>query len=127
MLVPYEQLVEATVALVRDADRRHQVAAAGFHAFAQRTPNEILPQLLADSKAPVLPSNAVIGSGKAYDPKMFNIDINDSWHPDIVANITDPVLFEREFPSSRFGAVRLQRRWFDTIRASHVLEHLAGH
>jgi SAM-dependent methyltransferase len=126
VLVPYDQLVDATEALVHDADHRHQLAAAGFQAFSQRTPKEILSQLLVDSRTPLVPSHAVIGSGKAYDPKKFNIDINDSWHPDIVADIADPALFDREIPSLRFGTVKLQRRWFDTIGASHVLEHLSG-
>jgi SAM-dependent methyltransferase len=125
VLAPYDQLVDATEALVRDAYRRDEVAAAGFRTFSQRTPKEALLQLLADSQTSILPGNAVIGSGKAYDPKKFNIDISNSWHPDIVADITDPALFDREFPSPRFGAVRLQRRWFDTIGASHVLEHLS--
>jgi len=53
VLVPYDQLVDATEALVRDADRRSRVAAAGFRAFTQRTPKEMLSQLLADSEAPV--------------------------------------------------------------------------
>jgi hypothetical protein len=81
--------------------------------------------MLAENHTPVLPDSAVIGSGKAYDPKKLNIDINDSWHPDIVADITDPALFDREFSSPRFGTMKLQRRWFGTIGASHVLEHLS--
>jgi hypothetical protein len=125
VLAPYDGLAEATEALVRDTSRCRELASIGFHTFVRRSAKDILPQLLAESDTPVLPSNAVIGSGKAYDPKVFNIDAKRDWHPDIVADITDPMLFEREFSSQRFGAVRLQRGWFDTIGASHVLAHLS--
>jgi SAM-dependent methyltransferase len=124
VFAPYDRLVDAAEALVRDPDRRREAAAAGFRMFARRTAKEILPQLLAESEAPVLPSRAVIGSGRGYDPNAVNIDANPTWHPDIIADITDPGLFEREFPSQRFGTVALQRGWFDTVEASHILEHL---
>ena len=69
-------------------------------------------------------SDALIGSGKMYDPKLLNIDIDERWHPDIVADIADRELFTREFSSRRFGTLQLQRGWFDSITASHVLEHI---
>jgi glycosyltransferase involved in cell wall biosynthesis len=47
VLVPYDGLVEATEALVRDASRRDQLMAIGYRKFAERTANEVLPQLLA--------------------------------------------------------------------------------
>ena len=65
-----------------------------------------------------------MGSGKSYDAGRFNIDLNEVWHPDIVADISDQALFEREFHSQRFGAVRLTKGWFDNVAGSHVLEHV---
>lgn len=124
VVVPYDHLIDATEALVRDAGRRCTIAVDGFETFSRRTPNELLPQLLAAGEGPMVPCNAIVGSGKAYDPAALNIDINDDWQPDIVADISDTQLFTREFPSRRFGKVRLQRGWFYTLRASHVLEHL---
>ena len=70
------------------------------------------------------PGDAMLGSGKMYDPRFFNIDIDERWHPDVVADIADPELFTREFPSRRFGTLRLHRGWFGSIAASHVLEHV---
>ena len=121
---PYEHPVETTEALVRDDDRRRAVAEAGFRAFSQRQPDTILRAALDWSLAPMPPGDAILGSGKMYDPRFFDIDINERWHPDLVADIADPELFSREFPSRQFGILRLQRRGFDSISASHVLEHV---
>jgi hypothetical protein len=121
---PYEQLVEVTEALARNPDRRSRVATAGLHAFRRRRPNTILHEALAWSATPRPPSDAAVGSGKLYDPNMFNIDNDKRWHPDIVADIADRELFAREYPSRRFGMLRLQRGWFDSITATHVLQHI---
>jgi SAM-dependent methyltransferase len=122
--VPYEEIVDATEAVVRDFDRREKLARAGFQIFSQRRASDILGDALAWSGLPRPSGDAVIGSGKMYNPRMLNIDIDDRWHPDIVADIADTTLFEREFNSRRFGACRLQRGWFDNLIASHVLEHV---
>lgn len=122
--VPYDALVDATEALVRDSDRREQLAKEGFRAFSQRRASAILRDALAWSDLPRLPSDAVVGSGKMYDPRLLNIDSDDRWHPDIVADIADPDLFARDFISRRFGAVRMQQGWFDSLTATHVLEHV---
>lgn len=121
---PYEHLVDVTESLVHDPDRCCAVALAGFRAFSRRHPNIILREALAWSEISRPPSDALIGSGKMYDPKLFNIDIDERRHPDIVADIADHDLFTREFSSRRFGVLRLQRGWFDSIFASHVLEHV---
>ena len=123
--VPYEQLVEATIDLVRDPQKRRNLSTAAFQAFSQRRARDLLAKALAWSEEPRLPSEALIGSGKSFDPRMLNVDINEQWHPDIVADIADPELFEREFISRRFGPVRLQRGWFDSLTASHLLEHVS--
>ena len=122
--VPYENLVDATEALIHDPARRETLARAGFEAISQRRATNILRDALAWSDLPRLPSDAIIGSGRMYDPQSLNIDLDDRWHPDIVADISDPKLFETEFVSHRFGTVRLQRGWFDNVTASHVLEHV---
>lgn len=118
----YENLVDATEALVNDPDRRHKVAAAGFEAFSQRRAKKILPEALAWSDLPRLPGDMVIGSGKMYDPNLLNIDISDQWNPDIVADISDPELLTREFISTRFGDVRFRSELFSCILASNALE-----
>jgi SAM-dependent methyltransferase len=124
ILAPYERLADAVEELVRDDARRERVAAAGHDALVRRRPREILMGALAESEGAVLPSAAVVGSGKSYDHTMVNIDFDVRWQPDIVADITDSGLFEREFNSAKYGLVRLVRGWFDTIVVSHVLEHL---
>jgi SAM-dependent methyltransferase len=121
---PYERLADVTEALVHDHNRRSAVANEGFRIFSERLPKTFLREALDWSDAPKPPSDAVVGSGKMYNPRLFNIDWDERWHPDIVADIADPELFTRKFPSSRFGAMQLQRGWFDSITASHVLEHV---
>jgi SAM-dependent methyltransferase len=120
---PYEGLVDATEALVHDPERCATLAKTGFCAFSSRSSN-ILGEALAWSDQRRIPAHAVIGSGKLYDPNLLNIDNDARWHPDVVADISDRALFEREFTSHRFGMLRLQRGWFDSIVTSHVLEHI---
>jgi SAM-dependent methyltransferase len=124
MMAPYERLADAVIELVRNDARRERVAAAGHDALVRRRPRKILLGALAGSEGAVLPSAAVVGSGKTYDHTMVNIDFDARWHPDIVADITDSGLFEREFTSAKYGLIRLVRGCFDTIVVSHVLEHL---
>lgn len=121
---PYEQLVDVAEALVRDNERREAVAAAGFQALAKRSPRAVLGNLMCESTGPVIPSAANVGSGKSYDRRLFNIDIDARWQPDIVADITAPDLFDVTFSSPRFGDVRLLRGWFKSITVTDVLEHL---
>ncbi|MEI9431939.1 glycosyltransferase family protein [Mesorhizobium sp. Cs1299R1N3] len=121
---PYENLVDATEALVNDPDRRHKVATAGFQAFRQRIAKKILPEALAWSNLPRLPADMAIGSGKMYDPHLLNVDISSEWNPDIVADISDPELFAHKFTSTRFGDISLKPEMFVSITASHVLEHI---
>jgi GR25 family glycosyltransferase involved in LPS biosynthesis/glycosyltransferase involved in cell wall biosynthesis/SAM-dependent methyltransferase len=122
---PYEQLVDVTDSLVRDLEKCKEVAAAGLRAFRDRNANSILSDALKSSGAPRLPSKAIVGSGKSYDPNFVNIDIEELWKPDVLADISNPSLFDGEFQSPRFGRVRLQRGMFDELVASHVLEHIA--
>ena len=124
VVAPYDQLVETTEALLRDPARREAVAADGLRTFSRRTANAILRTLLANSESSVIPASIVVGSGKSYDPSALNIDIGENWNPDIVADISDTQLFGRDYCSSRFGAIRMQKGWFDAISASHVLEHI---
>ena len=121
---PYQELADAAEALVHDEARRRALAQAGAAALKRRAPETILRGALEESEAPVLPSEAIVGSGKAFDARFLNIDIDPRWNPDIVADITDPKLFEPIYPSQRFGFLRLERGAFDRIGVSHVLEHL---
>ena len=122
---PYEQLADVTEALVRDPDRRARVAASGNAVIKSRCGGTILRDAITWSEdAQRIPSHAVIGSGKSYDAALFNLDIEARWHPDIVADIADRELFTKDFSSRRFGTVRLKRGQFDSITASHVLEHI---
>jgi len=122
---PYEQLADVTEALVRDPDRCARVAASGNAIIKSRRGGAILRDAITWSEeVQRIPGHAVIGSGKSYDPALFNLDIEDRWHPDIVADIADRELFTKNFSSRRFGTVRLRRGQFDSITASHVLEHI---
>ena len=57
---------------------------------------------------------------------MLNIDINDSWQPDIVVDLSDPLDHSRTFETTRFGPLRLESGRFDAIAAIDVLEHVAN-
>ena len=121
---PYDQLIDVAESLVRTTGKVESVAAAGFEAFRKREAKKILGDAIAWSAQPRLPKHVIVGSGKSYDQGKLNIDVNEKWHPDIVASISDVDLLCREFSSRRFGNVRLTSGSFDSISASHVLEHI---
>jgi SAM-dependent methyltransferase len=123
-IVPYERLAATVAKLVEDEALREEAASIGHEAFVRRNAEENLRPALSRSGSPVTPSAAVVGSGKLFDPTLLNIDFDPRWHPDIVADITDPELFKRKYASARFGDMHLVRGWFETIIVSHVLEHL---
>ena len=72
------------------------------------------------------PTKINIGSGRDFRPDCLNIDINDYWAPDIVADVSG-----RDFPQSqayqtkRFGPVTIIPGTIDNLIANDVLEHVA--
>ena len=73
------------------------------------------------------PKRLNLGSGKSWHPEFLNLDINDFWNPDIVAD------FNNVFPppnvaieTERFGPLRIEKGSFELISAHDVLEHVAG-
>jgi SAM-dependent methyltransferase len=75
----------------------------------------------------VIPKKINLGSGKDYRRDYLNIDINDYWSPDIVADISGVFLQNgsRTFTTKRFGDVTVANDSFDEIIATDVLEHVA--
>ena len=121
---PYSDLATAAETLVRDDGRCRALGAAGFRAISARSGGAILTGLLNECALSVLPSAANIGSGKSFDPDALNIDINDKFHPDIVASIVDDGIFNSSYQTHRFGEVRLIEGWFSSIKLTDVLEHI---
>lgn len=73
------------------------------------------------------PKRLNLGSGKSWHPEFLNLDVNDFWNPDIVAD------FNNVFPppnvaiaTDRFGPLRIEKGSFELISAHDVLEHVAG-
>jgi SAM-dependent methyltransferase len=95
-----------------------------YRLSGQRRAENILQDTLNWSEKLQLPTIAIVGSGKMFNPMALNIDNAGTWNPDVIADIADPDLFAHEFQSDRFGTLQLRRGWFDTIVASHVLEHI---
>ncbi|MBF0189734.1 MAG: hypothetical protein HQL99_01125 [Magnetococcales bacterium] len=144
MAVPYAQLVEACVTLIRDEPRRQALARAGFDAFSQRPETEILRRALtpdppatltvpgAVPMADPLPTPASlprilnIGSGKNFRDDCLNLDVHDGWKPDLLADLNDPLPGPTDpvYPTRRFGPIRLSRGHFDQILAFDVFEHV---
>src|SRR6267378_1579614 len=70
----------------------------------------------------VIPEKINLGSGKDYRRDYLNIDINDYWSPDIVADISGVFLQNgsRTFTTKRFGDVTVANDSFDEIIATDV-------
>ena len=70
------------------------------------------------------PKRLNIGSGKDFQADFLNVDINDHWAPDFVADVSG------EFPppglieTRRFGEIKIEPGSFDQIIANDVLEHV---
>jgi hypothetical protein len=71
------------------------------------------------------PNKINIGSGIDFRPDCLNIDINDYWAPDIVADVS-----AKDFPASepyetkRFGLVTIVPGTIENLTANDVLEHV---
>ena len=67
-----------------------------------------------------------LGSGKDFRASAFNIDVDDSWCPDAVLDLSaididdGPLILQTQ----RFGYVRLESGCFNRIVANDVLEHV---
>ena len=75
---------------------------------------------------PDLPRVMNLGSGKSYDPQMFNVDINPQWHPDALIDLSVPQCLAQPHDCGRFGLRVLPAGHFSDINAFDVLEHVAG-
>jgi SAM-dependent methyltransferase len=130
--VPYDGLVDACEKLVADASRRLDLQQRGFELFSACDEATILSRALSDNAdAPYSPNPTLVaprrlnlGSGKNWLPQYLNLDCNPAWRPDVVADISDKSLMERDLDSARFGKFQLQRESFDEIIAYDVLEHI---
>lgn len=73
---------------------------------------------------PRLPGRLNLGSGKSFDPRAFNVDINPQWKPDLVTDMARPDLLGSVVETRRFGRVTLAPGLFTEIVALEVLEHV---
>jgi SAM-dependent methyltransferase len=73
-----------------------------------------------------VPTKINIGSGRDFRAGYINIDINDHWDPDVVADVGAARFAEAipTFDTKRFGSIVLAPGHFDEILCSHVLEHV---
>ena len=72
------------------------------------------------------PTKINIGSGRDFRPDCLNIDINDYWAPDIVADVSQPDFPQAgPYETKRFGPVTIVPGTIDNLTANDVLEHVA--
>ncbi|MFC1725470.1 hypothetical protein ACFL4T_07565 [candidate division KSB1 bacterium] len=70
------------------------------------------------------PKKLNIGSGKDFKEDFLNLDIDPSWSPDIVLDISKPLPEEVSFDTERFGKIEIVKNSFEMIIAYDVLEHI---
>ena len=71
-----------------------------------------------------LPRRLNIGSGRDFLPDFLNVDINDYWAPDLVADVSGDFPPATPYETKRFGKVVVKPGEFDQIIANDVLEHV---
>lgn len=72
----------------------------------------------------MLPRMINLGSGKSFSQDSLNIDINEFWQPDIVADLSASGSLDLTYSSNRFGDFRFPLGYFERIQANDVLEHV---
>lgn len=126
--VPYEQLVEACIDLVKDAGKRTTLARRGFEIFSSRDEESILAQALQlpppASTGTALPPYLNLGSGKDWRENCLNVDISDTFRPDALLDIGKKLNTGQMLTTHRFGTIELRPNMFDAIFANDVLEHI---
>jgi hypothetical protein len=70
------------------------------------------------------PKRLNIGSGKDFQADFLNVDINDHWAPDLVADVSGDFPPVGPVETRRFGKIVLTPGTFDQIIANDVLEHV---
>lgn len=72
------------------------------------------------------PNSLNLGSGKDFRDDFFNLDVDDTWVPDAVCDLSaiDDLAHGVPLGRTRFGDVTLQPGCFDRIIANDVLEHV---
>ncbi|MBP2631233.1 MAG: hypothetical protein H6Q70_1861, partial [Firmicutes bacterium] len=128
-LAPYDKLVETCVELVNNDEERQLLEKNGFESFSLRKEVNILRDVITEknlvkNESQQLPTIINLGSGKLFQPDWLNIDINQYWQPDVVADISHDFPLNKEVETARFGIITVKEGYFDEIIASHVLEHI---
>jgi len=70
------------------------------------------------------PKRLNIGSGKDFQADFLNVDINDHWAPDFVADVSGEIPPPGLIETRRFGEIKIEPGSFDQIIANDVLEHV---
>jgi len=126
----YDHLAAAAKALLARPEQLSAIGEAGFGSFSAKPFTKTLKEHIGQALYPVkpyhppLPRRLNVGSGKKFDSNALNIDIEPRWNPDLVLDISRPLLRDTEWMSSRFGTVRFEQGMFDYIEARDVLEHI---
>ncbi|MEH3147949.1 MAG: methyltransferase domain-containing protein [Methylobacterium frigidaeris] len=76
----------------------------------------------------IVPARLNLGSGKDFRLEYLNVDVDPSWYPDIVADLSTIEGLENGLAveTARFGALTLQPDSFDEILAHDVLGHVSN-
>ena len=100
-----------------------QLEERGHELFARRSQAAMLAEAIIETSPP-LPRSINLGSGKSWNERYLNIDVDPRWEPDLLADLGDTAWLDRAFVSPRLGVQRLSRDSFDLIVARGVLEHV---
>lgn len=73
-----------------------------------------------------VPTVLHVGSGKNFQARWLNLDIDPRWRPDFVHDLAQPLPEHGQVtvPTARFGEITLGDETFEEIVAQDVLEHI---
>lgn len=123
----YEDLVSACVYLLDNETKRKSIEDNGYYLYKLRNQGkylEVIMSMIQCENVYTLPKIINLGSGKSYLTNALNIDINNYWKPDLVADLSCAESLLNEFNTKKFGLIKLENGYFDEIIANEVLEHV---
>lgn len=125
----YDDLVITARKLLRDNARLAEIGERGFCSFSKTNLQETLKKEIGVcihslSFSREVPQTLNIGSGKNFITSALNVDINSTWNPDVIFDISKDINFDTKFQTKRFGEIKFSKNMFAKIIAHDVLEHI---
>ncbi len=129
--VPYEQLVDACVALARDDETRRKLALRGHELFAARRAERELaaaldvPPSAASESQSAPPRRLIFDALPAAGQNALIIGLDEACGPDVAIDLAAHDLVGKSLATARFGRIELRAESLESIETNAMLTKVA--